>query len=224
MNKIMNKMTQSFVLFVFTLILAMNSTTIPALENSKNPADILQALTEDVMQNIKANLGQFKKHPNELYALIDRRICPYIDFVEMARWVVGRNAWRAAEPATQEAFIKAFKTLLIRSYSNSLLEYAHYHLNFMPLKSEWNTQKRVSVASRLIGEGHTLHMEYRLLREENDWKVYDIIFENVSLIQGYRAQFAKDIQKNGVKAAIETLNRKNAQNATHVHTEETAHD
>lgn len=219
MNKITNKSTQIFILFVFSMVLAFNSTKILALEN---PEEMLQSLTHQVMKNITTNITKFKKHPNELYALIDTRICPHIDFVEMARWVVGRNAWRAADQATQQAFITAFKTLMIRSYANSLLEYAHYTLDFLPLKGDWNTQKRVSVLSHLIGEGHTLHMEYRLLREESDWKVYDIIFENVSLIQGYRAQFAQDIQKNGVRAAIETLNRKNAQNATH--TKESLYD
>ena len=49
----------------------------------------------------------------------------------MARWVVGRNAWRAADQATQQAFMTAFKTLMIRSYANSLLEYAHYTLDFL---------------------------------------------------------------------------------------------
>ena len=54
-------------------------------------------------------------------------------------------------------------------------------------------------------------MDYHLIRDGEAWKVYDIIVEGVSLMQGYRAQFADDIKQGGLKAAIARMHKHNTQ-------------
>ncbi len=176
----------------------------------QDPVQMLQTVTDQIMSTLKSKNKNFKKNPSALYHMVENLIFPHVDFVEMARWVVGRNAWQQANAAEKQAFIDAFQTLVVRSYAHSLLEYTDYRLSFSPLRhNQIKEQSRIEVSSMLKGEGRTLHVVYRLLRSGNLWKVYDIVFENVSLIQGYRAQFADAIQGNGIASVIETLQKKN---------------
>ncbi|MBP9729659.1 MAG: ABC transporter substrate-binding protein [Gammaproteobacteria bacterium] len=199
-------MIKKTVRFLCALLLSLQSAQSIALED---PVQMLQQVTQTVMTKINADASHLKKHPNELYAIVDTTVFPHVDFVEMARWVVGRNAWRDASESVRQSFIKEFKTLVVRSYAHSLLEYVDYTFEFLPLRTDPQTQKRLEVLSKAKGDGRILNMEYRLVRDNDAWKVYDIIFESVSLIQGYRAQFAEDIQRNGVEAVVETLHKKN---------------
>jgi phospholipid transport system substrate-binding protein len=192
--------------FLCALLLSLHSAQSMALED---PVQMLQQVTHTVMAQINADAAHLKKHSTELYTIVDTTVFPHVDFVEMARWVVGRNAWREANEGVRQSFIKEFKTLVVRSYAHTLLEYVDYTFEFLPLRTNPQTQKRLEVLSKVKGDGRVLNMEYRLVRENEAWKVYDIIFENVSLVQGYRAQFAEDIQRNGVQAVVETLHKKN---------------
>ena len=199
-------MIKKTVRFLCVLLLSLQSAQSIALED---PVQMLHQVTHTVMAQINADASYLKKHSNKLYNIVDTTVFPHIDFVEMARWVVGRNAWRDANDTVRQSFISEFKTLVVRSYAHSLLEYADYTFEFLPLRTDPQTQKRLEVLSKVKGDGRVLNIEYRLVRENDAWKVYDIIFENVSLVQGYRAQFSEDIQRNGVEAVVETLHKKN---------------
>ncbi len=218
-------MMRKTILFVGALLFGLQSYQCMALEPVQmlkqesialeDPVQMLTQVTHSVMTAINARSSYLKKNPSELYTIVDQTVFPHIDFTEMARWVVGRNAWRDANEDLRSAFIREFKTLVVRSYAHSLLEYVDYTFEFLPLRTDPRTQKRLEVTSLVKGDGRVLNMQYRLLQEDNRWKVYDIIFENVSLVQGYRAQFDGDIQRNGVKAVVETIHKKN-ERAHHV--------
>ncbi len=176
----------------------------------EDPIAMLKGVTDRVMAELRTNRERIHQHSDEIYALVDHLIIPYVDFSEMARWVVGRNAWLAADPATQEEFVREFKTMVVRSYARSLLEYTDQQIEFLPLRIGVGNQQRIQVASLIKERGKApIHMYYHLIREGNSWRVYDIIIEGVSLMQGYRAQFADDIRQKGIKAAIERMQAHN---------------
>ncbi len=54
-----------------------------------------------------------------------------------------------------------------------------------------------------------IRISYRLIKSDNEWRVYDIIIEGVSLMQGYRAQFAEEVKNGGVAAVIQKIRTKN---------------
>jgi phospholipid transport system substrate-binding protein len=53
-------------------------------------------------------------------------------------------------------------------------------------------------------------VDYSLAREEDAWKVYDIVIEGVSLVTNYRGQFSQEVRKNGLDSLIVKLTNKNA--------------
>ncbi len=177
-----------------------------------DPLSMLRSVTDNVMQELRAHSQEVRQNSNKLYALVDHLILPHVDFSEMARWVVGRSAWKSADDATQSAFIAEFKTMVVRSYARSLLEYTDQKIEFLPLRGAIGDKQRIQVLSLIKENGKDpIHMDYHLIRDGDDWKVYDIIVEGVSLMQGYRAQFADDIKQGGLKAAIARMHKHNTQ-------------
>ncbi len=176
---------------------------------AEDPVEMLKQVTGSVMQSLKDHQENIKQNPNKLYELVDHLILPHVDFVEMARWVVGRNAWKEASPEVQKAFVSQFRTMVVRSYARSLLGYTDQEVEFLPLREPVKNQQRIQVSSLIKDGSQSTQMNYYLLKEADGWRVYDIIIEGVSLVQGYRAQFADDVRIGGVAQAVETMRKHN---------------
>ena len=168
----------------------------------EDPVKMLQSVTNNVLNQLRAHRDEFRFNPKQIYSVIDRTIMPHVDFTEMARWVVGRNAWAKADSNTQQTFVKEFSTMVVNSYGRALLEYNDQKIEFLPLRGSAEGKDRIQVSSYLKDNGKSIRMDYRLIRQGNTWRVYDIIIEGVSLMQGYRAQFAEDVRHSGVAGAV----------------------
>jgi len=169
---------------------------------SEDPVVMLKRVTDQVMRTLKQNQDSYRSNPTKIYGLVNGFIVPHADFEEMARWIVGKNAWTRASPHTQQVFVQALKNLVIRTYSRSLLNYTNHNIDFLPLRESPNNKKRIQVSSIVRDGSRVLRLDYRLIDSTSGWKVYDIIIEGVSLTQGYRAQFSDDVRRNGVEGAL----------------------
>ena len=49
---------------------------------------------------------------------------------------------------------------------------------------------------------------YRVIKKDNEWKVYDVVIEGVSLISNYRSQFREILGNNPPEKLLETLRKK----------------
>lgn len=197
------------ILSMSCLILLLSFTG-KSVNASEDPLQMVKGVTSQVMSVLKQNRSDLQSHPTKIYAVVNRYILPHVDFEEMARWVVGRNAWQQANANLQKTFVSEFKTLVVRTYAQSLLKYTDQTLDFIPLRGGAGGKDRVQVTSYVRDGGKkSVRIDYRLLRQGGSWKVYDIIIEGVSLMQGYRAQFADDVKKGGVAAVVARLTHHN---------------
>ena len=68
----------------------------------------------------------------------------------------------------------------------------------------------VMVTARVPGRAPAAdqQIEYRLAHSQGRWLVYDVLVDGVSLVDGYHAQFARLIQRDGVARLIDRMQRK----------------
>jgi phospholipid transport system substrate-binding protein len=219
----MNKQVKFYVLlvtFVFLLIgvvLAEPQTTpvstadqaaIPA--TPEDPVKMLQDVSNNVLQALRTR----KDHSDikGVYSLVDKYILPYADFDEMSQWVAGRKIWSKASEQTKQAFMDAFKVLVVRTYATALNSYTNEKVDFGKQKLDLN-KDRIQVTSTIVrtdAKKENIRVDYRLLKKDNKWYVYDIIIEGVSILQGFQAQFSNEIKQKGlekVTAQIQQHNR-----------------
>lgn len=182
----------------------------PALSN-ENPVKMLESVTQQVLTELKDNYHEIRHKPHKIYGFIDNLILPHIDFVEMARWVVGRNVWHSSNNAARKIFIEEFRKFLVKNYAQLLLSCASEEIEFYPLREDWRNQRYIQVSSFIKkGNYSAIHMDYHLILQDSQWKVYDILIEGSSMLEGYQAQFLGDLQKGGIEALIEKIKKKNS--------------
>jgi len=175
----------------------------------QRPDAMMSALTAEVMAvlNKEASAGR----SSELAQLLEKRIVPVFDFERMARIALARN-WRLASPAQQLALAAQFKTLLVRTYSQALLEFRGQAIDYKPLRAAAG-EPEVTVRSAVRRPGtEPLTIDYDMADGVAGWQVYDVKIAGVSLVLAYRESFASIVRSSGIDGLVKSLEDKNRQN------------
>jgi len=175
----------------------------------ESPDALVKRTAEDVLAIVKSDADIQAGDQAKIFALAEEKILPNFNFVRVSRLVLGKN-WTRATPEQQASFQGEFRTLLLRTYAIALSKYKNQEIEFLPLRMAEGA-KTASVKTKIIQSGaQPIAVDYRLAREGEVWKVYDIVIEAVSLVTNYRGQFSQEIRQNGLDSLIQKLADKNA--------------
>jgi phospholipid transport system substrate-binding protein len=197
--------TRNLIAFFFLLIFS-----IPVLAQ---PAAIpmLQSTADQMSAALQKNQAVLKTKPDVVYGIIRTILLPHVDTANMARTVLGRDAWINATPAQQQRFTQEFTTLLVRTYSAAFASYTNESVKFLPPRGGIAAdQSRVQIESQIIRNGGpAISVNYRLALQSNEWKIYDFSVEGISMVESFHSQFAAQLSQGNLDALINQLAQRN---------------
>jgi len=129
------------------------------------------------------------------------------DQEELSRWCLGRN-WNKLSEAQRKEFLPLFQQVLEKTYGDRVLAYSDEKILFdreVPI-----SKGRVEVQTRVVTtKSKEVPFYYRVFQDKNgNWKVYDVVVENVSLVMNYRSQFNEILAKGTPDELLEILRKK----------------
>ena len=124
---------------------------------------------------------------------------------ELSRRTLGGN-WNKLNPAQQQEFTQLFRQLLGRVYIDKILAYTDEKIVFS--KENMLSNNQAEVQTKVITSSKEIPIFYRLILKDGTWKVYDVVIENVGLVQNYRSQFNSILAKNTPDQLLESLRNK----------------
>ena len=194
---------------LFALLLALGSIGASA----SMPADeLVHETSERMLTALKKEHDAIKGNPAKLYALTEEIILPHFDFERISSWVLGKY-WREATPEQKTRFTQEFRNLLVRTYATAMLEYSGQQIKYLPFKAE-SAATTVTVRTEVVqAGGPAIPINYSLFEKAGEWKVYDVVVENTSLVANYRSSFANEIRQSGLDTLIEKLASRSQQSA-----------
>ncbi len=185
-------------IFVLSSLLGVNA----AYAATVPPDQVVKDTTEKMRALISTNHVLYAADKGKFYAVVDEYLVPLFDVPGIAKLVLGRN-WRAATPEQRTRFTDAFKNSLIRNYADALLDnYEGVEAKFQPLRLAAGDTD-VTVKGELLRKvGKPVSVGFSMQLVGDQWKVYDVIIENLSLVTNFRSQFNEEIKKHGLDALI----------------------
>lgn len=170
------------------------------------PDQVVKETTDRLQKEIGDREKEFKANPKKLYAYVDDVIVPKFDTRYIAQLILARH-WKGASDNQRGRFEVAFKDMLVHSYADALVEYHN------AVKAEWQPLRMapgatdVTVQSRLIRESGKppLPIGFAMRLKDNEWKVYDIVIENLSLVTSFRSQINSEIKRSDLESVIKKL-------------------
>ena len=127
------------------------------------------------------------------------------DFTEMAKRALGAN-WRRRTPQEQEEFVRLFTEILERAYAEIIESYSDEKIVYLTERIDGGF---ADVGSKIVtGNGEEYSIYYKAHLVSNEWKVYDVVAENISLVNNYRSQFNRVIAKSSYEELLRRLRDK----------------
>lgn len=127
------------------------------------------------------------------------------DFTEMAKRALGSN-WRRRTPEEQEEFVRLFTDVLERAYADIIESYTDEKIVYVNERIDANYADVGSKIFTSKGEEYSINYKAHLI--SNEWKVYDVVAENVSLVNNYRSQFNRVISQASYDELVRRLKDK----------------
>jgi len=173
--------------------------------NAGVPMDQVRSTVDQVLVILQDPALKTENKKNERREQLRRVIFARFDFAEMARRSLGPE-WRRRTATEQQEFVRLFTNLLQESYVGTI---ESYNGDKVVYNRELQDQDSAEVQTTLTTRGEASYsINYRLRLVGKDWKVYDVVIENISVVNNYRSQFTRVIGKSSYEELVRTMKEK----------------
>jgi len=169
----------------------------PTVQIKSTVDQVIQTLSNPTLQ------GEGKKQ--ERRKRLREAIFARFDFQEMAQRSLGPH-WQRRSASERSEFMKVFSDLLEKSYVDKVESYNNEKFIYT---NEKINGTYAEVDSKLqTSKGEEFVISYKLHQVGEDWRVYDLVIENVSLVNNYRSQFNRVLSNSNYDELISKLKAK----------------
>jgi phospholipid transport system substrate-binding protein len=190
MKKISNLVTIFASIFLFSAPLAAGEPT----------AQLSATINEFVTILVNTPVAQLRASglPQSALSLVFTRF----DFSEMTKRSLGSH-WESLGSAEQHEFVDAFTERVLRAYGRSVRASGDEKVQYA---RELRDGDLATVQTKVIsGSGDELPIDYQLHDVGGQWKVYDVVIDQVSIVSNYRAQFDRILAKSSVQELLQKI-------------------
>ena len=175
-----------------------------ALDAGKAEEFVKKVTTQGIEEIINADVSQAQK--DERFAKLFNE---YLDLDYIGKFVLGRY-WKTSDNQQRADFIKVYREFNVKTWSKRFDEFKGKHFDFegtTPSSPEGQIFVNTSVK---VKEGAPAKVVWRVKDEGKNFKIVDIIIENVSLAITARNEYTAYIKKapNGIDDLIKDLKEK----------------
>ncbi|GAU08697.1 MlaC/ttg2D family ABC transporter substrate-binding protein [Desulfoplanes formicivorans] len=183
--------------FLLTLSTPLGAATGPMEHVKTHVEQALFILTDPQYKN-EANLTK----QEEMLVLVGEQL---FDFNDVTRLAVGRY-WKSFSSEQRHQFRDLFAQLLQKIYMDKVRAYKGEPVVFDKEIMLSSTKARVN--THILWNDKEVPLDYMLRFKHDQWRVYDVIVEGVSLVKNYRSQFSSILSKNPPDVLLEQVRKK----------------
>jgi phospholipid transport system substrate-binding protein len=132
----------------------------------------------------------------------------FLDYGELARRSLARH-WDTLSSKQHEEFTETLRQLVERSYLRQVHGSPNYNIKYEKEEKAGN-EATVDATLHTTSRGKKVEiaLEYRMLGKDGKWVVYDVLTDEQSMLENYRAEFNKIIAKDGFEALVKRMKKK----------------
>ena len=186
-------------LFLFSCLL------LPSPSAAQSPTEQMRTTLDRVLAIVRNSNSSSKAKKEDLRARLAEVIYPRFDFTEMGKRSLGSH-WGGHSAEEQREFVKVFAGLLGRTYTDRIESYTGQTILYT---REIEDKDYAEVDTKIVTDKREeLSINYKLHSVNNEWKVYDLVIEDISLVNNYRSQFDRVIARSSFEELIRVMKAK----------------
>lgn len=186
-------MKQAFKQWFVTLFLLLGMGVAQA---DSAPDEVIREAVDRLVQRIDAEREKLEKDPRYAQQVVDEELDAMVDFRRITRAVMGEH-FSQANRDQRNRFLERFRASLVNTYAAGITMYEGQSYRVLPLKDGDVRGNRARVTMEFETEdGKVLPIAYTMTLTDEQWKVDNVIVNNLNLGRIFQAQFAQDMAEN----------------------------
>lgn len=168
------------------------------------PTSSVKSTIDEVLAVLSDKAMKAPEKQTERRAKLEEIIGGRFDYEEMAKRTLPTQ-WKSLKTEQQKEFVSLFQQFLANSYVGNVDGYSGEQVEYGKerLKGDF-----AEVQTKVVSPKVQIPLDYRLLKKNGEWRVYDVVIDGVSLMKNYRGQFARIIDSDSFETLLEKLRTK----------------
>ena len=137
-------------------------------------------------------------------------ISPMFDFKLMARLTLGKQ-WRNLKETEKNDFTQLYIHRMKNSYSKKVDVFSDISMKINSIKQQ-KKKNRALLSTELTGDNSSIKVDYKYHKPKqslnNQWLIYDVIIEGISIVKNDKAQFNDILQRTSVHELLKKMKMK----------------
>ena len=200
-------MVKSIQQFFIALLVVMGVSSGAFAADTSAPDKLISSLFEGVNERLKQDADKIAADRNHLIVIGDELLAPYVSFETMSKQILGKN-WRKISPDQRKRYTEAFRQKVSFSVVSQYDPTKKYDMEVTGQRlNDKGDRAAVSSVVTDLSNANKLNISYKLFksRKTNNWQVYDVVVEGVSVLQSFKTASAEDFKRNGIEYMIAQL-------------------
>ncbi|NJL16980.1 MAG: ABC transporter substrate-binding protein [Nitrospira sp.] len=168
------------------------------------PTEAMKTTIDEVLRIVRDQDLKQKTKADERRHQLETIVSARFDYEEMSRRALGAP-WNQLTDQQKQEFVDLFRTLLTNSYADKIETYSGEGVQYLNERTE---KEYAEVRTKVLSGKTEIPLDYRLIHKAEDWRVYDVVVDNISLVNNYRGQFTKILRASSYSDLVDQLRKK----------------
>ncbi len=187
---------------VFLAVVVVGLAVVPGYAGA--PTEAMKATIDEVLRIVRDQDLKQKNKADERRHQLEKIVSARFDYTEMSRRALGAP-WNQLTDQQKQEFVDLFRTLLTNSYADKIETYSGEGVEYLNERME---KEYAEVRTKVLSGKTEIPLDYRLINRAEDWRVYDVVVDNISLVNNYRGQFTKILRASSYSDLVDQLRKK----------------
>ena len=197
------------------LVIVLMVMAVPVFAGAPGPGtQVVKQANEKISALLKQKAAPGSAEEKDLAAKVTTSVRDFLDIDELGKRAMV-DQWTKLKPDEQTEFLNTLRSLIEDNYVRGLRANLEYSVEYTgeSTDKDGNVIVTTEIHTKRHGRPYNIEVDYVLKKEGDKWKAWDVKTDGVGLVENYRQQFDKIIEKDGFKGLIAKMKKKQSEAA-----------
>lgn len=162
-----------------------------------------EAYVRSIAQKLEPLLQNGHLTPKSVDEFLKSNIADQLDMTRISKYVL-RNTWSEINNQERQKFMNVFRYFIVENFKRQLVKYNNAKIRIV--RSIEHEPEGVSVITRIrMPSRSPLDMNWRLFRENNHLKIFDVSVQGISKLTATRAEYKSVLKSHGFHYLVKQI-------------------